>query len=235
MAVAGGIDGLADAGELLDLMYGAGALMGDERKQAFRLLGVGHLGMQVEFQTTLREVEHFARVGKTDESAESLAKAELIRQKLNDPNMQNAVTFAQWVGFAVDNNISSKDKAKPLISKENVHELERARAGKGGTDAELVWKWFAIIVVGLGMPRSLWSDRQDKTKVVGPFLGCMMAYAFYGSVFYAPFYWAVLSWKLNGTVPFCEPCLPGPARLVLPKRLTVLLDLHASQISRLPL
>ena len=210
-AVAGNVDGLADAGELLDLMYGTGALMGDERKRAFRLLGVGHMSLQNDFQMLMREVEHFAQAGNQEECARSLAKAHGVQAKMNEPSFQHSITFTQWVAFAVDNAIPSKDIAKPLVSKENVEALERERAGKGAdSETKALLRSFLIISMGLAVPRAMWNNREDKTKFVGPLLGCAVMFIVYGSSFYAPFYWAIVSWKLQGTVPLCTCPVDSP-------------------------
>jgi hypothetical protein len=164
------------------------------------------MSLQGEFQMLMREVEHFAQAGNQEECARSLAMAHDVSSKMSEPSFQHAITFTQWVAFAVDNAIPSSDVAKPLVSKEYVEALERERAGKGADGEGKALRWsFLKISAGLGMSLAIWNDRKDKAKHVGPLLGCFLVYVIYGAPFYAPFYWATLSWKLNGTVPICEP------------------------------
>ena len=220
--VAGSVDRLANPHELLDLMYGRGTLLDDERKVALTMLGAAASGLDVDLDEAMQELDHHTlRTSRFDLAAVALDKVQRIKsQRAASEEASAQVDFRTWFQFAIDNKIPllvAKKHLQLSTVQENVQQIRQMRLQQNQQmNDKLGTSWstgFFLRLLGLHFGRIVWNkstgscpERACETFFWGIF-GFLLTSA-------GPLYWACISWKVNGTLPlYFAVC---PLMLILP-------------------
>ncbi len=213
--VAGSLDVMANPNELLNLMYGHGTLLEDEKRNAMMILGAE------SFAELLLDLEQPASPNGIGDGMANAALDKVQRIKLNESATQETallVDFGSWLQFALANNIPSSPTAEAFIFDVNMRKLQQQRLHKHSN----------IVAHGPGYATELfavlfgWKGYRDEWKSADKrdHIGKRLASSFVlGTLLFmfttmGPWYWTVFSWRITGTVP---PYFAwSPLLLVLP-------------------
>eukprot|EP01045_Picozoa_sp_COSAG04_P005038 COSAG04_NODE_228_length_19279_cov_89.380970_5_plen_1262_part_00 len=205
-AVTGSIDRPANPHELLDLMYGYGTLVEDERKRALTMLGAATSG--VDLDEAMQELDHTVRTSRFDSAAVALDKVQRIKSQ-QEATDSVLVDFCSWLQFAVDNE---------LPYKENIQQIRQERLQENPARNEFscksYWAEFAWWLSGLSAARIAWEPHlpfREQLKAAAP--ACLAGIIFTTG---GPWYWALLSWHrelsssgmFGGTLPWYMAIAP---------------------------
>ena len=218
-AVAGNLSAPADPNELLDLMYGPGVLLEDERKRALEMLGAAQLGAKMELERAMRDVElHTRTTGCFDLASEALDKISRIKAQQGGQVETRVTRYSLWVAFAIQSGIPTAQEdavVEPFASKEKPHKLRHNHARKkqqSVVNVKSYWTTFGWIISGASIGRRLWKIEYKNAKgsprsVLRAAVFALLFGAMFATPMVFPWYWAIFS-TYDGIVPAYVTCAP---------------------------
>ena len=216
-AVAGTISATADPNELLDLMYGPGVLLDDERKQALGMLDAAQLGIKMDLNRAMRDVDFHARTtGDHDLVAAALEKVSRIKAQQGSLTGSHVTRYSVWVTFALQNNIATaREGADIFQSKEKPHKLRQKHARKKQqtvVNARSYWSKVGWYLSGLALGKEIFKKTyKDAKGEPAKMLAVALFTLLYGAIgmmpVVFPWYWATFT-TFRGDVPGYVTCAP---------------------------
>ena len=219
--VVGSLDVMADPHELLNLMYGHGCLLDDEKRMAVKILGAEESGVgSMDLEQSVHSTTSTG-IGMADVALDKVQRIKLKRSS-SSPSPETAVLvdFCSWLQFAVTNSIpltGTPTTAEIFHSTQDVRKLQQQRLRNDSAQDKAGPGFYSelfAMVIGWKGYRDAWAEHKRKSIYKRLLMTSLQGTLFFAATTMGPWYWTVFSWRITGSVPVYFAW--SPLLLVLP-------------------
>jgi hypothetical protein len=219
-AVAGSLQAVADPNELLDLVFGPGRLLPDERARALAMLDAAQLGLKMDLNRALQDMELHARTTSRFDLAEAaLQRVQSIKAKQGQAGVSHVTRYSTWVTFAMRIHVPcAQDNCSLFASRERPEQLRTRLSNRQLQEAapESYCGVACQVVTGLYIPALAWKNGLDPFRIEDSgaaafWLLAMCVLGLGAAMTAAPIWfsvWMVVAWSMGGDVPAYVACAP---------------------------